>query len=330
MVRQRLKLAAVSPCLIDLYRNEEMSLDQLMAFTVTDDHEAQESAWFGQPDWQRNPAAIRRTLTSAHVEADDERVRFVGLAVYQAAGGEIVRDLFQPDHEGYLTDPALLDRLVAERLKAEAATVLAEGWKWVEIVPDLDRTTLRDFGRVQPESLPLSPERQEEIDRLGAEQDALIDEHGDDPEPEIADQLDALSARIEAIGEEALSWRAEDKAVTGAIVGIGYDGNAVIERGLIRPDDRKSHSVIEGGKAGEGDSADAVEPASPLSATSLSARLVEDLTAERTAALRAMMPTINRWPSPRCPRAGLASVLSEHGRRRVLPRLCGSSAASLR
>jgi ParB-like chromosome segregation protein Spo0J len=37
-VRQRLRLANVSPVLIDTYRAQVMSLDQLMAFTVSDDH----------------------------------------------------------------------------------------------------------------------------------------------------------------------------------------------------------------------------------------------------------------------------------------------------
>jgi len=37
VVRQRLKLAAASPKLLDLYVAEEMSLEQLMAFTVTED-----------------------------------------------------------------------------------------------------------------------------------------------------------------------------------------------------------------------------------------------------------------------------------------------------
>jgi ParB family chromosome partitioning protein len=44
-VRQRLRLTNVSPVLIDAYRAEAMSLDQLMAFTVSDDHIAREKAW---------------------------------------------------------------------------------------------------------------------------------------------------------------------------------------------------------------------------------------------------------------------------------------------
>jgi ParB family transcriptional regulator, chromosome partitioning protein len=41
-VRQRLRLASVSPALLSAYRAEEMNLDQLMAFTVSDDHGTQE------------------------------------------------------------------------------------------------------------------------------------------------------------------------------------------------------------------------------------------------------------------------------------------------
>src|ERR1700691_3347356 len=45
VVKQRLKLAAVSPKLLDLYAEDEMTLEQLMAFTVTNDHARQEQVW---------------------------------------------------------------------------------------------------------------------------------------------------------------------------------------------------------------------------------------------------------------------------------------------
>jgi ParB family transcriptional regulator, chromosome partitioning protein len=48
------------------------------------------------------------------------------------------RDLFQPEHEGYLTDAVLLDRLVAEKLEALANKVRAEGRKGVEVLPTAD------------------------------------------------------------------------------------------------------------------------------------------------------------------------------------------------
>ncbi len=42
VVKQRLKLASVSPKLLDVYAEDGLTLDQLMAFTVSGDHERQE------------------------------------------------------------------------------------------------------------------------------------------------------------------------------------------------------------------------------------------------------------------------------------------------
>jgi ParB family chromosome partitioning protein len=42
VVKQRLRLAAVSPKLLDVYADDGMSLEQLMAFSVTADHPRQE------------------------------------------------------------------------------------------------------------------------------------------------------------------------------------------------------------------------------------------------------------------------------------------------
>ena len=47
-----------------------------------------------------------------------------------------MRDLFQEDDGGWLQDPVLLDRLVAEKLEREAEAIRAEGWKWIEVAPD--------------------------------------------------------------------------------------------------------------------------------------------------------------------------------------------------
>src|SRR6202162_6331519 len=45
VVKQRLKLAAVSDKLLDVYGEDGMTLDQLMAFTVTNDCACQEQVW---------------------------------------------------------------------------------------------------------------------------------------------------------------------------------------------------------------------------------------------------------------------------------------------
>ncbi|SEM18606.1 chromosome partitioning protein, ParB family [Roseovarius azorensis] len=108
VVKQRLKLAAVAPSLLDAYAEEEMTLDQLMAFTVSPDHERQEQVWEAlKRHYSRQPYEIRRMLTEGAVRASDRRAQFVGLDAYQEAGGLILRDLFQSDDGGWLQDESL-------------------------------------------------------------------------------------------------------------------------------------------------------------------------------------------------------------------------------
>jgi hypothetical protein len=84
---------------------------------------------FGQlQTWQRNPDTIRRLLTHALIPATDRKALFVGLDAYTAAGGIVQRDLFSEDRGGWITDVALLERLVAERMNREAEAIRAEGW----------------------------------------------------------------------------------------------------------------------------------------------------------------------------------------------------------
>ncbi|MDZ4790811.1 MAG: ParB/RepB/Spo0J family partition protein [Hyphomicrobiales bacterium] len=127
VVKQRLRLGAVSPKLMTSYREGGLTLEQLMAFTITDDHALQERV-LSELTWNKTVLFIRRALTEGHVEADDRRARYIGLEAYALAGGEIVKDLFHEAHEGWLTNASLLDRLVREKLAGEAAAVKAEGW----------------------------------------------------------------------------------------------------------------------------------------------------------------------------------------------------------
>src|ERR1700722_4170837 len=170
VVRQRLKLAAVSPKLMALYREKGITLDQLMAFTVSDDHAAQETAWFEAPQWQRSPRDIRQTLTAAHVRGDDRRAQFVTVAAYIEAGGGVITDLFQTESEGYLTDPALLDRLANEKLEREAESLRQEGWSWIEIIPDPSGfEALPAFGQVRGKRQPVPRSQAKALAKLERE-----------------------------------------------------------------------------------------------------------------------------------------------------------------
>jgi len=127
-VQRRLKLSALSPKLLALYRRDGINLDQLMALALSDDHEAQEHAWFDAQPWDRTPPALRRKLTAGEVEAaGNALVRFVGIEAYEVAGGVVRRDLFYDEQSRFLSDPSLLHRMASEKLGALAGALRAEG-----------------------------------------------------------------------------------------------------------------------------------------------------------------------------------------------------------
>jgi ParB family chromosome partitioning protein len=148
-------------------------------------------------------------------------------------------------------------------------------------MPAFSREALREFGRIYPERLPAGEEEQAEISRLTAEYEALLDQHGEDPPEEVGVQCEALSERIDALSEGTEHWGPEDITLCGAVVGIGHGGRIVVERGLLRPEDAPAESSPARLKAGA--------VAKPRREDGLSDRLVEDLTAHRTAALRAIL-----------------------------------------
>ena len=210
-VTQRLKLGKLSPMILAAYRDGDINLEAAQAFTVADDHDAQERVYEQLTEWNRQPHSIRRALTAGEIPTSDKRVRFIGTEAYIAAGGALRQDLFSDEHEGYILDAELLDRLVAEKLKAEAATVTAEGWKWVDVVVDADYQTLARFTRRQPDRAPLSGEDQAELDRLSEQYDALMD--SDDADDEALEQL---QEQIDALSDTALKWPSATLAIAGA------------------------------------------------------------------------------------------------------------------
>jgi len=299
VVKQRLKLAAVAPSLLDAYAEGEMTLDQLMAFTVNPDHAGQEQVWEAlQRHYSRQPYEIRRMLTEGAVRASDKRAQFVGLDDYVEAGGEILRDLFQQDDGGWLQDAALLDVMVREKLAEEAEAVRAEGWKWVEVDTEFSYGHTFGMRRVHGEAVPMSDEEAASYQALKAEYDALEAEHAE--ADELTDDVDArlgeIEEAMEALEARPVRFEAEDLALAGAFVSIDSSGRLRVERGYVRPDDEQVEEVEDTGEfapeaAPVEDTDNTVASASDEEEEDdglkpLSDRLVMELTAHRTLALR--------------------------------------------
>lgn len=293
VVRQRLRLGAVSPVLMARYRAGELTLDQMMAYAVSEDHARQEQV-FDQLGPDRPPYLIRRTMTEAKVAATDRRAVLIGAEAYGEAGGTILRDLFTEDGGGWFEDPALLDRLVAEKLAGIAQTVRdEEGWNWAEAHIDFPRAL--GLARVYPHPVERPDVEKARISALSEEYDALVSEWDavEQLPPEIEARFAEIDAALEAFGD-GTAFDPEEIARGGVFVILGQDGVGRVERGLIRPEDipeLEPEAEPEGEDAGgalsgeEGGSVE-VDEADEDSGAPLSERLVLDLTAHRTLALR--------------------------------------------
>ena len=307
VVKQRLRLASVSPKLHEVYAEDDMTLDQLMAFTVNPDHERQEQVWEAiQRSYNKEPGQIRRLLTEGAVRASDKRARYVG-AEYDAAGGPIMRDLFQADDGGWLQDTALLNRLVAEKLERDAAAVRAEGWKWVEVAPGFPYGHTYSMRVISGAERPLTEEETATVTALQAEMEKIEETYEDAPEypEEVAQRLNEIDEALDEINERPPVYDVTDIARAGAFVSIEASGELQVQRGYVRRedeppvpdpveagDDEETPSAEHASDGTDGEYPDGPvpgfeeEPEQDEGVQPLSDKLLTELTAYRTLALR--------------------------------------------
>ena len=308
-VTQRLRLASVSPALHELYAGDEMTLAMLEAFTVNPDHARQEQVWERiTGSWQKEPWQIRRMLTETTVPSADKRALFVGLEAYEAAGGPVLRDLFSDDDGGWLEDVGLLDRLVTEKLHMLADELASHGWKWIEAAVELPygyANGLRKIGSVSQE---LTEEERAGREALRKEYDDLEAAYSD--ADELPDEVDQRFSEIEAalagFENRPAIFEPDEVARAGVFLTINRDGELVVDRGYVRPED-EAPLVIDGEDSGsEGDDPEFVDGTESVQRTAISIggqpvdgeeeddgvikplpeRLVGQLTAHRTLALQ--------------------------------------------
>jgi ParB family chromosome partitioning protein len=309
IVKQRLKLAAVSQKLLDVYAEDGMTLEQLMAFTVTNDHARQEEVWERlSGTHSREPYYIRRQLTEGAVRAADKRAQFVGIDAYEAAGGVVLRDLFEHDDGGWLQDPALLERLAIEKLQAEVETLRPENWKWIAVALDFPYGHTAGLRRLVGQVPDLTEEERASREALRSELERLEQQYAQ--ADELPEEVDHRVAQIEtalaAFENRPAVYDPNEVARAGVFVSIDGDGDLRIDRGYVRPEDEPpvervdadasvpppsaepngtiQRTVITVGANGspqpesESEEEDGIKP--------LSERLVTELTAHRTVALR--------------------------------------------
>jgi ParB family transcriptional regulator, chromosome partitioning protein len=308
IVKQRLRLASVSPKLHEVYAEDAMTLEQLMAFSVTADHARQEQVWDNvSRSGFDEPYQIRRMLTENTDRASDRRALFVGLEAYEQAGGPILRDLFEADDGGWLQDVPLLDRLVVEKLETEAGVIAAEGWRWISVAVEFPYGHDSGLREIDGTPADLTIEEQTTKDTLNAEHDKLEAEYQDaDGLPDEVDQrLGEIEAALLAFEDRAMIYDPADVARAGVFISIDSEGRLSVDRGYVRPEDELPIAEPEAEQDGRvsaghesstrvqrtaitvaGASTEATEDDEDDAVRALPDRLIIELTAHRTLALR--------------------------------------------
>jgi len=315
-VQRRFKLANVSPVLFDLFRQDAMTLDQLMALALTDDHAAQEAAWKAAPAHSRNPRALRALIAGDNLSRNV--IKFVGLKAYQAAGGVVLQDLFAEDKEQaeYIQDPALMMRLATEKLDAIGKKAQDQGAAWVQVFTSFGYSEREQFADA-PTTLRTATEEEAkalqavegEQERLEAEIEALYDAQGQESEDDSESDgnsdsdsdakissLEDLGRELDAQHEALLATRREVLPEIAALVGTVVfldDKGKVSTLKKVRKEDlavaRRAVSKASNAQAAQvlSESGQAVQD--EAAGFGLSERLCRQLTAHRTRAMQALM-----------------------------------------
>lgn len=319
-VRQRMKLAAASPKLLKAYAADEISLEKLEAFCVTDDHKRQEEIFKALKAGQFfHPSQIRSALTEDSIEANDPRARFVGIDAYREAGGYIMQDLFKEESGPWLEDPDLLNKLAIEKIEAEREAILAKGFKWAVVCLDPNNVDhiKRNLSAIPNLPTGLSRDERAECARLEQEYDELLekadgyaDEDFTDADAERLKEIDPILTEMR---NRQPKLSPKQIARTGVIVSIDEDGRLCLEYGFLRPEDvnqpkkaKSKAATADGDEAHPDHDSDTCEmdgdddddtdyvkadnnPSASVAGKSLSDSLVRDLTSYRTVALQAAL-----------------------------------------
>jgi ParB family chromosome partitioning protein len=293
-VEQRLALGRLSPKIRAAYRKRDLTLAVAEAFAITDSHAAQERVFKQMHKPITHAQSVRQALTQSRLAAADKLVKFVGLDAYEAAGGRIVRDLFEDD-AAFLDNSDLLHRLAFERIEKIRDQILAEGWGWAEA--HLGHGSIEGCAgeRLHAKAKRLSAPQRQEIATLEAAIaaiDARLEaENGD--ETALWEERECAEARLDALRAASMTWDPKQMAYAGASIAIDHAGKPAITRGLIKRADMRALDKLRNikpasAKNGERNEHGGADPSGPHLTKSLSKRLTQ----ARTRGLRTAL-TLN-------------------------------------
>lgn len=299
-VKQRLRMATASPLLLKAYENDDITLETLMTFCVTDDHKRQEQVYKANKGGHFHAHYLKQQLLEDTVDTDDARVRFVGLKAFEAAGGIVHVELFTEEGDGHITDVTLLNKLVEEKFAPVVEQLKADGWKWVETSHTHFPFSLTgDLEQLEPidEELPKAVQAKQK--KFETELEKLTD-HTDEASLTAKDRarIEELEVELNAIANLPPKFDNADMARAGVLVNLTDDGRLSIDYGHIKPEDLPQEEGTAADASANGPDDDDADNDDAVAANGhdseddeptgkpIPDRLVQDLTSFRTVALR--------------------------------------------
>lgn len=289
-VDQRLALSGLSPKIKAAWKRGDVTLDAARAFCLADDHGQQDAVFRSISKPITHPGSVRARLMDGRVRASDRLAVFVGLEAYEAAGGKLLRDLFD-EESVFIESPALLTKLAEEKLEVSRAEWQAAGWSWVDLHLGEGRADGLSTMRLHPEWRDPTAEEQAELDRISRELEKLDADLDVDSEEDDArwSQRDDLEAAYETIRLAARCWSDDIKQLAGVMLSIAHDGSITVTEGFVRTEDEKRVAAfLKLRREGKCDGSDGGEDAgqSPARVSALPKAVNKDLTLARTRAIR--------------------------------------------
>jgi ParB family chromosome partitioning protein len=173
--------------------------------------------------------------------------------------------------------------------------VRGEGWQWVEVRTSLSYTDRQAYDRCRTLDVDPTDEQQERLDAISAlllELEGKIDDLDPEADSEAIDTLEAqqqqAEAEREAIEKTLQQIDPRDLPLAGAVVYVDQRGELTVLRAQVRVEDRKAQATQGGAATAPGSTGAGTAPAKAAKADYLE-KLLRQLTAHRTVALRATL-----------------------------------------
>ena len=157
-VEQRLKLGKAAPELLAEYRAEQITLESLMAFTITDDRERQlqglcVAARLAEGRSPPHPGIADRNRwprPTASSPASSGWTPTTPLAARRGPTCSAMTSIWKTR--------SCCNRLAGEKLDGVRQELEAEGWGWVEVSPERDWSFACQCRRIHPQPADAPPE----------------------------------------------------------------------------------------------------------------------------------------------------------------------------